>query len=133
MFEAFFHREQDCLGVTGLDVDDAVGMKADARKARREKITPANAPDQLAGEPSNNAGDKKGRGGTKADVLALTAHFMQGTQAQAAIGQMLVYDFDPERQGFAVRACLTVQALYLHPKVLDNVLLPESVHPCSNV
>ena len=46
--QAFFHRRQHVAVLPGLAVDDAIGMKTDARKGGREEIAAAQAPENRA-------------------------------------------------------------------------------------
>lgn len=58
MPNALLEARQNALLVTGFDVDDAVGAKADLRDSRRKQIGTCQAPECLSARPRGNSGNE---------------------------------------------------------------------------
>ena len=75
--QAFLETGQQCLVVTGFDVDDAAGKQAGLGQGRGEQILSRDAPQHLAfGAGCDSGGEQGGRRAVNRAVAA-TRHLMQ--------------------------------------------------------
>ena len=101
--EAFFHREEH-IGVTArLDVDHAVGVQPREVKGRGEQVVPAQAPEDGALGPREDAGEEDRRARIVGEIGA-SGNFMERAGRDPAAWKPRIDRLDAERNDFVPRA-----------------------------
>ncbi len=96
MPKTFLHGDQDIGVAAGFDEDHPVGVKAGEMQGRGEQVAPFHAPEDSAFCPRQNPSEEDGCGSVVSQFAA-AGNFVQRARGQAAVRQMIVYDFDIER------------------------------------
>jgi len=89
MTQAFFHRQQNVGVAAGLDVDHPVRVQPGKAERWREKIAPAQAPENRTVDTCENAREENGRRGVIAEFGA-AGDFVEGATGKAASGKVAV-------------------------------------------
>lgn len=95
--DAFFHAGQDCLVVTGLDIDNAVRFQAGLRQRRREQVGPGDAPQHFASRARRDAASKERRRRAINGAVAAACDFVQRAERQSAAREPCIELGDSER------------------------------------
>ena len=98
MPNAFLETCQHRLLVAGVDVDDAVRVKADLGQRRREQVLPRDAPKNFAPGARCDPGREQCRSGTVDGGISTAGNFVQRPDRQPTTGKVGVDGIDTERQ-----------------------------------
>ena len=110
MPQRLLHGGQNLGILPGLDIDDPVGVEPDGGEGRGEKVAAAEAPEDDAAHPCEEAPDEQGRG---RDMLALGPaldEFMHLPERQPAPGEVPIERLDLEGQRAALRPGRAVES-----------------------
>lgn len=116
MAEPFLETGEQGFFVTGLDIDDTVGMKPGLRQRRREEILPRDAPEHLAGGSCRDAGGKQGGRCAIQRAVSAAGNLMQRPQSQPSSRQNPVDCRNAEGQHRAFARISAFEALNARPK-----------------
>lgn len=97
MSEALFHGDQDIGVAADFDEDHPVWVKTGEMEGRGEQVAPFHTPENGAFGSRQNSGEKYG-GCRVVSQFAAAGHLVQRAGCQPAVRQMIVYDFDIERE-----------------------------------
>lgn len=98
MPQAFFHREQDIGVAACLDMNDAVGVQTGEIERGCEQVAPAQAPEDRALDPRENACQKHRRRRIVAK-LGASGQLVERAGRDTAAWQLAIKRGNPERHG----------------------------------
>ena len=110
MAQAFLETGEQGLLVTGLDLDEAIGMKPGLGQRRREQVPAAHTPEHLAFRASGDPGGEQGAGGSVHDTVAAAGDLVQAAERQPASRQTPIDLGYAEREHPPGTALPTVEA-----------------------
>lgn len=120
MAQSFLETGKQGLFVTGLDIDDAIGMKPGLRQRRRKQIVPRDAPQHLAGGSCSDAGGKECCRRAIQRTVSAAGDLMQRPQRQPSSRQNPVDCRNAEGKHGALAQIATLKALNARSKLGDG-------------
>lgn len=118
--QALFHAGEQCLFVTGLDIDDTARQQTHLGQRRREQVRPCDAPEHLALRAGSDCSGKQGCCRAVDGTVATTGDFMQGCERQPSPRQSAVDLRHTEWQDLSHTAAWTFEPLDAVSKLGDD-------------
>jgi len=124
-----FDKRQNLLIATSLDIDYPVRVKTRRRETRRKEVTACEAPNNGSPKAGCNPGREERSRSSKFRSGASLDNFVQGSQRQAFVRQVLIESVDPERQSWSL-AFIAFHPFDLLSQIGNSYLLPGTHAPC---
>jgi hypothetical protein len=109
MAKPFLETGEQRLFVTGLDMDQTIGLETGLRDRRRKEVGSGHNPEHLAFRARSDPGREHGGGRAVDGAIAATGDLMQAPQAQPAARQASVHVRQAEWQNLADTASTVLQ------------------------